>query len=121
MADALAKKGANLWRMPKADRERITYLKGRAWRIGLGLAAVTLDCVKQRKDDATLKPSPSSCWRESLSSMLSGLESQGHFFDNSECRMHCRICGYVGCVAINANGCQAGDLQRLLRSGGRAD
>ena len=93
VADALAKKAAGLWRLSRSDRQSISYWRGRAWRIGLRLAAVTLDCVKHFKNDITLQPATKPCKRESLTSLICGLKSLGHVFEEGERRMHCKNCG----------------------------
>ena len=93
VADAIAKKAAGLWRLPRSDRQSISYLRGRAWRIGLRLAAVSLDCVKHYKNDVALQPATKLGKRESLTSMIGGLKSLGHDFEDGGRRMHCKTCG----------------------------
>ena len=48
-ADAFAKKGAFLWAYPEGMQAQISYLRGRAWRVGMRLAHVVSESVAAYK------------------------------------------------------------------------
>ena len=95
-ADSLARRGADLWQYPWDMVQSISSTRGRAWRIGLRLAAVTLSTAQVYNSSNTFKPVSQPLRRLSLSELYAKLNEVGHLMFHVNRRIHCGHCSLAG-------------------------
>ena len=95
-ADSMARRGADLWQLPEEMVQAINFTRGRAWKIGLRLAAVTVDTVKAYGASPTLAPARRAAARLPPKQLVTKLEGEGHHILFEGPRFVCTLCGISG-------------------------
>ena len=95
-ADSLARRGADLWQYPCDMVESINCTRGRAWRIGLRLAAVTVATAQIYNSSNSIQPVEQPIRRISLSELFGKLNVEGHLMNREGRRIFCGLCGLSG-------------------------
>ena len=91
-ADAFAKRGAELWEIPHDLKREIHNIRGRAWRVGLRIAAVVAETAAAYKESGSV-PKAMPVRRRSLADLRSELAGLGHDLEFEDKRGWCFRCG----------------------------
>ena len=92
-ADAFARRGAAAWAFPWDMEQTVQFLRGRAWKIGLRIASVSLTTAKAYKGLVDAKPVSRPKPKCTEQDLLTQLSEIGHEMVHSERKDLCTKCG----------------------------